>query len=482
MAFFLRGMPVSVCTHRSAQHADHGDSRPPSSASHFFPTPAVVICGYQGFGNIGDEAVWEGLLAALPLPSRYILLLSGNPSAAEKRYGVQALARTSPKAFAAICQADLVILGGGTLLQQGTSMRSLLYYLSAAALASLAGTPWIVVGGIDPLTGLAKRLTAMLLSGRRQTADMKTPSKPKPLIPQPIALYGQKFNKTAESSRSFSLLSKSTLRRTDCRFSPFHASNAHFDLPVCSKKKPPPPDLTAIFQRFCRTSGIQVDLLKRFLSRSSLGCSALFLRDSASFERAGRLTSSPRFKVPDSALNLPPAAPCPRLSSRTCPRFSVDSLAQTANETLPVALFCPKGWTAFSKMIELAKQAACSGYRCLFVAFAPEDIAPCRRAARVCMGTYLRPTTPSCARAVIAAGSILYAGRLHALLFARQAGIPAHALIRTAKLSSDYYLPYTVSESICDSLTAPPPASTVRFPYAANINRLSLSAAKQHKK
>ncbi len=87
-----------------------------------------LLAGYYGFRNWGDEGSLATLLQVLE-PSR-CLVLSGNLAFTERVYGVRAVPRMNLHAVRhAIRTTDALILGGGSLLQDATSLRSLLYYL-----------------------------------------------------------------------------------------------------------------------------------------------------------------------------------------------------------------------------------------------------------------------------------------------------------------------------------------------------------------
>jgi polysaccharide pyruvyl transferase CsaB len=90
----------------------------------------VLLSGYYGFGNLGDEALLEVIVTNLR--SRFagigIDVLSNDPPSTA-RLGVDATPRWEWRAIReAIGRADVVVSGGGGLLQNATSLRSLLYY------------------------------------------------------------------------------------------------------------------------------------------------------------------------------------------------------------------------------------------------------------------------------------------------------------------------------------------------------------------
>lgn len=127
----------------------------------------VVICGYYGFANAGDEAMLMAVIDALSdiHPNLAITVLSGNPEETAARHGVKAVHRLNMPAVAkAMSSADIVISGGGSLLQDVTSRRSIFYYLGIMKIAKILGKPVILYGqGIGPINGsLARKLTASI--------------------------------------------------------------------------------------------------------------------------------------------------------------------------------------------------------------------------------------------------------------------------------------------------------------------------------
>lgn len=126
----------------------------------------VVLSGYYGLGNAGDEAVLAAIVQALRErdPGGRITVLSAAPGFTREVHGVEAVRRTDLRAvIAALGEADLLISGGGSLLQDVTSLRSLLYYLGVVALARARRVPvFFYAQGVGPL----RRRVARWLAGR----------------------------------------------------------------------------------------------------------------------------------------------------------------------------------------------------------------------------------------------------------------------------------------------------------------------------
>ncbi len=126
----------------------------------------AVLCGYYGMGNGGDEALLAALLQMLP-SSVEPVVLSGHPAETAERYGVEAVPRKQLGAvIRALRQADFFIWGGGSLLQDATSLQNALYYTGLMALAQWFGLKTIAwAQGIGPLQyPLSQQLGRYVLS------------------------------------------------------------------------------------------------------------------------------------------------------------------------------------------------------------------------------------------------------------------------------------------------------------------------------
>ncbi|HEY9887495.1 MAG TPA: polysaccharide pyruvyl transferase CsaB [Candidatus Obscuribacterales bacterium] len=125
----------------------------------------VVLCGYYGMGNGGDEALLASLLQMLPAGTVPVVL-SGNPAETTERYGVEAHPRKSISGLrAAFRGAEGFIWGGGSLMQDTTSVLNPLYYGGLMLLAQRLGLKTVAwAQGIGPLQrGWTRRLTRQTL-------------------------------------------------------------------------------------------------------------------------------------------------------------------------------------------------------------------------------------------------------------------------------------------------------------------------------
>jgi polysaccharide pyruvyl transferase WcaK-like protein len=113
------------------------------------PPQTVLISGYYGFGNTGDEAVLAAILQQLSSlwPKARYLVLSGDPEKTTREHGVGAVRRHDVKSICrAMRNSTVFISGGGTLFQDVTSSRSLYYYLLMMVAARWYRLPVIIYG------------------------------------------------------------------------------------------------------------------------------------------------------------------------------------------------------------------------------------------------------------------------------------------------------------------------------------------------
>lgn len=117
----------------------------------------IVISGYYGFHNVGDEGVLYSMVRTLKAERSDLLItvLSNDPGKTAEAYGVEAVNRWRlGEVFRAVRGCDLLISGGGSLLQDATGPKSILYYLGIVYLAKLWKKKVFFYGqGVGPVTG-----------------------------------------------------------------------------------------------------------------------------------------------------------------------------------------------------------------------------------------------------------------------------------------------------------------------------------------
>lgn len=156
----------------------------------------VVICGYYGRGNAGDEALLMSLLQMLP-PSVIPIVLSANPEQTRDRYAVISYHNRSLSQIAqALRQSQVFIWGGGSLIQDVTSFASPLYYLGLMTWAQQLGLKTIAwAQGIGPLQRALIRWTtkkvllqchAISVRDRASSQLLETWQIPHQIAPDPV--------------------------------------------------------------------------------------------------------------------------------------------------------------------------------------------------------------------------------------------------------------------------------------------------------
>ncbi len=129
----------------------------------------ALICGAYGKGNRGDNAILSAIVGQLNHidPDLPITVLSRDPKETRLCASVPAIYTfRSPKIRRILKKTKLYLSGGGTLMQDATSTRSLLYYLYSIRQAKKAGCKVMLYGcGIGPIHKKKNRLrTAKVLN------------------------------------------------------------------------------------------------------------------------------------------------------------------------------------------------------------------------------------------------------------------------------------------------------------------------------
>lgn len=121
------------------------------------PRRGVVLSGAYGMDNAGDDAILAAIIAELRRLDRDIpvTVIARRPKRTARRFGVAAVGRLNiPGWLRAMGRAKLFLSGGGSLLQNATSRRSLWFYLAAIRLAKARGCGVALYGcGIGPVRG-----------------------------------------------------------------------------------------------------------------------------------------------------------------------------------------------------------------------------------------------------------------------------------------------------------------------------------------
>ncbi|MCD8049749.1 MAG: polysaccharide pyruvyl transferase CsaB [Clostridia bacterium] len=101
-----------------------------------------LISGYYGFNNNGDDALLAAVVQDIKktCENARIAILSHRPKETKKKYRTDAVSRVNPFAIGRTMKKSKVLIsGGGSLLQDKTSSKSLWYYLLIIRAAKMCG-------------------------------------------------------------------------------------------------------------------------------------------------------------------------------------------------------------------------------------------------------------------------------------------------------------------------------------------------------
>lgn len=129
----------------------------------------VLFSGYYGFDNSGDDAILHAIVNDIRTidPTLQLNVLSYDPQRTRRLYNVGATQRFHYASVKKALQStDLLISGGGSLLQDETSSRSLYYYLGVMALAKrMKKKIYVYANGVGPIhKPINRKLTAKVLN------------------------------------------------------------------------------------------------------------------------------------------------------------------------------------------------------------------------------------------------------------------------------------------------------------------------------
>ena len=130
----------------------------------------IAVSGYYGFKNAGDDAILMALVTTIRAlaPGAEITVLSHSPAETRQLYGVRAINRWNPFGIIwTLLRSDLLLSGGGGLLQDVTGVRSICYYLVVVALALAVGKPVVYYAqGVGPVRTRFGRWLTRIVSNR----------------------------------------------------------------------------------------------------------------------------------------------------------------------------------------------------------------------------------------------------------------------------------------------------------------------------
>jgi polysaccharide pyruvyl transferase CsaB len=159
----------------------------------------VLLCGYYGEHNLGDDALLEALVAMLPGPV-VPLVTACDEAQVRDRFCVATVQRRSLRAvLVALRHCRALVFGGGSLLQDSTSFRSLLDYALLISTARLQGrTVLLWAQGLGPLRRGRSRLLVRMLLHAVNGISWRDPESaalaasigvPPPMVPMPSGRF-----------------------------------------------------------------------------------------------------------------------------------------------------------------------------------------------------------------------------------------------------------------------------------------------------
>jgi polysaccharide pyruvyl transferase CsaB len=173
-----------------------------------------VVSGYYGCGNTGDEAVLAGIVESFARRAGNgaveFTVLSQDPEDTKRRHGLNAVARMDAAVVRkALKGSDLLISGGGSLLQDVTSLRSLFYYLWVINKARSLGRPVMLYAqGIGPLRRKISRWLVRRAANGTQQITIRDEESERLL--RQIGVYGPPIEVTSDPA--FALKSAGKVR------------------------------------------------------------------------------------------------------------------------------------------------------------------------------------------------------------------------------------------------------------------------------
>lgn len=116
----------------------------------------VLLAGYFGAGNLGDDALMQGYVLAMRSAGmdEDFQVLAGAPDVIQRYYNLPGWDRKNMKQVnEAISRCDVLVFPGGSIFQDATSSRSVIYYRELVMRAKKAGKKVLLLGqGVGPLT------------------------------------------------------------------------------------------------------------------------------------------------------------------------------------------------------------------------------------------------------------------------------------------------------------------------------------------
>lgn len=162
--------------------------------------PDIVLSGYYGFGNLGDESLLDIITdsVAETIPGVKLAALTKDPKKEEGRTGLACISRFNVMAVSRnLNRTKMLISGGGSLLQDATSKRSLSYYAGIMKFAEQSGAKvCVLANGIGPINYESNKALACRVVSDADYVSVRDADSKAELVT--LGVDGDKINVTAD--------------------------------------------------------------------------------------------------------------------------------------------------------------------------------------------------------------------------------------------------------------------------------------------
>ena len=137
----------------------------------------ISILGYYGYKNSGDEAILHSILETFRKidPGLQYIVFSKNPKETRETYKVESVNRFNLfRMYRRLKKSRLFLAGGGSLIQDCTSTRSIVFYLTVLIMAKRAGAKTMLFSnGIGPIRKPFNRYLARIVLNRLTAISLR---------------------------------------------------------------------------------------------------------------------------------------------------------------------------------------------------------------------------------------------------------------------------------------------------------------------
>jgi polysaccharide pyruvyl transferase CsaB len=194
-------------------------------------TMKILIKGFFGKNNIGDEAILDSMISSLKseFPSSDIAVFTNNPRFTAEKYNVRPILNNWKKSYRVMLRettkADIFILGGGGLFPNDTPIK-IFHSLLFLPIAKIFGTKKIIIYsiGVDPIRYRLSRLLMKIFlnnfADEISTRDIESAEELRKCGVKNVAVYTDSaFLLPSDDTKAKKLLNSTGIRLEDCYIS-----------------------------------------------------------------------------------------------------------------------------------------------------------------------------------------------------------------------------------------------------------------------